>query len=401
MREIGKPKPEYDHDNMVRLIEALPIPQKNKALVKKWDLELFAKGNKVSSRTQYLQSIYNLMRWQPEKELMAFSRADLMKFKQHLSTATYSRNGSKERPYATTTIESYLSAVREFYRWQEKDKLMDWFKTKRRVRGRLRAEQILSQQDILKLVTAANSKRDKAAIFCLWESGCRASEFLNIKIGDLHFDENCVHFTVAGKTGERQCYIVSSLPTLLEYLEVHPFKNKKDAWLWVKWKGQRLNINGLQRMLRETVKRTDLSKPVFPHALRHSRCTFTAKQGLNEMMMRRLFGWSRTSEMPSIYISLSGKDEKNAVLELSGIKAEEKEQPIQPKKCVRCGTVAPVDAMVCKRCFFPLSAEAAAELQEQAKIQRGMLQQASQKDFDNMAKKFMQGQGIDLAKLKK
>jgi ribosomal protein L40E len=131
-------------------------------------------------------------------------------------------------------------------------------------------------------------------------------------------------------------------------------------------------------MLLATAKRAGITKPNFAHALRHSRATFCAKAGQNEMVLRQLFGWSKTSQMPAVYISLCGADAKNAMLELAGQKAPEKEQPMQPKHCIRCGTVAPLDAIVCQRCFFPLSPEAAKqqddELQKrvEAAIEKGL-----------------------------
>jgi integrase/ribosomal protein L40E len=201
-------------------------------------------------------------------------------------------------------------------------------------------------------------------ILSLWESGCRAAEFLNLKIKDLHFEGNTVSFTVDGKTGQRQCFLVASVPSLIQWLEVHPQKNDSNAWLWAKQTHKtntaRLTNNGLRLQLILISKRTKITKPIFPHSFRHSRCTFTAKAGLNEMVMRQMFGWSRTSEMPSIYVSLAATDAKAAALELAGVRQPaEKEAPLKAKTCIRCGTIAPVDAIICQQCFFPLNAEAA------------------------------------------
>lgn len=369
MQEKNKSKVEYDHDTLIRLLTALPTKKENISLLKVWENELFAKGVKQSSINHYIQSLYILLKWKPDKLLANFSRQDIINFKKHLTTTTYNRNGSVPRKYSSTTINSYLMNTRELFKWQKKPKVMDWFKAdSRQAKGRLKAEEIITHGEILKLVNAANSKRDEAIIWSLWESGCRASEFLGLKIGNLNIQDNHVTFTISGKTGERQCFLVESMAAVLSYIETRHDKGDSTAWLWAKWKGQQLKINGLQRMLKETAKRANLNKPCFPHALRHSRATYAATRKMNEMVMRKIFGWSKTSDMPSVYVSLAGKDTKAAVLEMAGIKEAEDSEP-ETKKCLSCGTIAALDQNYCKQCNTPLNAESIMEQREEQATQ--------------------------------
>ncbi len=220
------------HDGTLRRINSLETSQKNKELITEWDRELFAKGCKPTTQVQYLQGPYRLLKWKPKLELQNITRNETITFKEQL---TKSKHGSKQKPYSERTIGGYLFALKEFLKWQSKGALMDWFKPKRITEGRLDPEQILTQADVLDLVQAAKGKRNKAILYCLWESGCRRSEFLNLKIGNLQIEEKIASFQVNGKTGKRPCYLIASLPTLIDYLEDdHGQKHNKEAWLWQK-----------------------------------------------------------------------------------------------------------------------------------------------------------------------
>jgi site-specific recombinase XerD/ribosomal protein L40E len=363
---------EYNLALAMRCINNQATIPENKALALEWDKKkLFAENAKPNTRANKLLAISYFLKWCGERNLKNLEANDTIDYKQHLLAAKFSIKGSTPKKYSPQTIAGRLSILKQFFNWLEKPETMQWFKMKRTTNGRLNAQQILSQQEILKMITAANSKRDKALIAALWETGARAGEFLSLKIGDLHIEGKgeLISFTVSGKTGERQCFLVASVPSVLQWLEEHPNKNDKSAWLWAKGThnadGARLTNNALRAMLLATAKRAGITKPNFAHALRHSRATFCAKAGQNEMVLRQLFGWSKTSQMPAVYISLCGADAKNAMLELAGQRAPEKEQPLQPKKCIRCGTVAPIDAIVCQRCFFPMNAEAAQQQEDE------------------------------------
>jgi ribosomal protein L40E len=107
-----------------------------------------------------------------------------------------------------------------------------------------------------------------------------------------------------------------------------------------------------------------MAKKVHPHKLRHSRATFLASK-LTEAQMNQIFGWKQGSDMPSIYVHLSGRDMDDAILGVYGLKKEEQEKPkLTPKICPRCQMNNPVDAKFCSRCGLALDVKAAEELEE-------------------------------------
>jgi len=104
-----------------------------------------------------------------------------------------SKINSDER-YAHTTKCEMKITLRGFYCWirdvesGEYPPEVKWIKIKKRRIKRI-AEQLLTQDDIIKLINATASTRDKALIAVLSESGCRAGELLGMKFRDLTKDQ--------------------------------------------------------------------------------------------------------------------------------------------------------------------------------------------------------------------
>jgi hypothetical protein len=148
---------------------------------------------------------------------------------------------------------------------------------------------------------------------------------------------------------------------------MHPAKGNPEAFLWCKipsqynpkWKNKHLSYGFISRLLKELAEKARVKKGVNPHAFRHARATFMARH-LKEPEMREFFGWGRDSEMPSIYVHLSGRDVDNSVLSIYGIKeAESSQEPVlKVHECPRCKEVNDPAAMFCHRCGLPFKEEA-------------------------------------------
>jgi site-specific recombinase XerD len=76
----------------------------------------------------------------------------------------------------------------------------------------------------------------------------------------------------------------------------------------------------------DSLKKAGLNKRVYTHLLRHTRATELASI-LTEAQMKELLGWTQSSDMPSVYVHLSGRDVDSAFLKAHGIipSSEEKE----------------------------------------------------------------------------
>ena len=203
----------------------------------------------------------------------------------------------KGRKAKTRQIRFYcLKKFLEFYGNESINKLKINFVIRHRL------PKILSEKEIDDIIRSLDSLRDKVIFGCLYETGCRISEFLTIKRSQVSWDEHGAIIIVKGKTGERR---------------VRVRKYAKLLRLW-------LETNSLQRVFPFTYQQVRkllskisiwVGKRIYPHLLRHSRATHLAKY-LTESQLKVYFGWSQGSDMPKIYVHLSGKDVDEALLKI-------------------------------------------------------------------------------------
>jgi integrase/recombinase XerD len=278
--------------------------------------------------------------------------------------------------YSAWTKSTYKSMLKRFYKWlkntgDEYPEEVKWINSniKRIDRKLISNGELLTEEEVQRLINLADHPRDKALISLLYESGARIGEAASLQICNLSFDEHGVIINVEGKTGSRPIRLISSVPYLTTWLNNHPFRENKYAPLWINIGNTNhnsvMNYPSIRMLLKRLFVRANIQKRFNPHMFRHSRATFLADH-LTEFQMNQYFGWIQGSKMPSTYIHMSGKIIDSSILALNGIQSSEtkKESVIKPKICSRCETINTVDSKFCSKCANVLDTKTAFELQE-------------------------------------
>ena len=342
----------------LRLLKQSNISERNKELIEKFCNECFAQGVKAGRVQKYAYILRKVAEWL-EKDFDKATESEIKRVVAIINTS----------PFTEWTKYDYKRSVKKFFRWLGKEKEVSWLKCNG-IKNRKLPEEILSEEDIEKLIGSATSIRDKALIAVLYESGCRVGEFLSMRIKNVSFDRYGAVIVVHGKTGCRRIRLVSSSPYLAEWMNMHPFRDNPEAWLWISLHNfKRLAYNSLRTILRTVAKKAGVKKKVNPHAFRHARATHLANF-LTEAQLKEYFGWVQDSDMASVYVHLSGRDVDRAILKLYGIETEESKnggELLKPRKCLRCGEINPATNKVCRRCFFPLDGGAEVILEKEVK----------------------------------
>lgn len=269
--------------------------------------------------------------------------------------------------YFRFTVRDLKLTLRKFYKWlRNTDKFPEevkWYKTHIKYDGITNPEDILTDEEVQKIINCSTNPRDRAFISMLYESGCRIGEILLLRMNQVKFDSYGAQALVNGKTGFRRVRIISCVPYLTEWINKHPMKDDKNAYLWVSNKHKRISYSSTISLLRRTAKRAKINKRVNPHNFRHSRTTHLANF-LTEAQMKEHFGLVQGSDMASIYVHLSGRDVDNALLKVYGIENEEekKESLLKPRHCERCGETNQATNKFCYKCSIPLDEESRAEV---------------------------------------
>nr|MBI4157080.1 tyrosine-type recombinase/integrase [Candidatus Woesearchaeota archaeon] len=223
-------------------------------------------------------------------------------------------------------------------------------------------EELLTEEEIEKIVRSADCLRDKTLLSVLAESGARCSEIGTMKIKHISFEEYGARINIHGKTGSRKILIISSTPYLQEWINQHPDNDNPEAFLWYNFNGGELLCYAqINHILKRAAQKAGIKKRVYPHLLRHSRATWMASNSVGEAVMKQYLGWTQGSRMAGIYIHMSGRDTDQAILKINGMEVENKKTKIilKPQNCIRCKTNNENSNKFCKLCGLVLDKEEA------------------------------------------
>ncbi len=246
-------------------------------------------------------------------------------------------------------------------------KQVAWIKTSSPITKHTLPEDIMDEEDILKMLKTTSNVRDQALIALLFDSGIRIGELLNMQLKDIDLRSEPAHIKVTGKTGSRKIPIMFSAKYLARYIS--SIKNRKyNDPLWLAtgtWKNYNKPVEyaSIRKALAVAAQRAGIEKRANPHSFRHARATHYANK-LSDQQLKAFFGWGNDSKMASVYVHLSGRDLDKGVLEANGVKVESfvAEPKLTAKNCKRCEESNPTDSQYCYRCGSPMDEKVIVEL---------------------------------------
>ncbi len=291
----------------------------------------------------------------------------------------------ENQPYKENTKYDFKVVLKTFYKWmngngEEYPPEVKWLKPKLKSNAHKLPEQLITEDEVIRMAQAAERPRDRAFLLVLYETGCRIGELLTLKMKNVQFDEYGAVLRVTGKTGDRRVRIISSAPTLSAWIDAYTFEKDPEAPLWppmatnYKYHGQPMEYRSAHILLSELAKKAGINKRIYPHLFRHSRATALAGK-LTEAQMKEYFGWTQDSGMAATYVHLSGRDVDKALLALQGlVKPEDNhEDRMRVANCLRCREKNSPIAKFCIRCGTPMSEGVAAQIDEERKGGDAML----------------------------
>ena len=289
--------PECIKKNILRFLEELELGKVNK-------------GVKISESRQskYLDMLkLPLEFWnKPENKLTI---KDIEKFEKDLSSGKI--KSIKGESYSNSTRVDFRRELKIYLRWKlgetKANRLTDWLDT----RTVNKTPDYLKESEITKLYKHCKNASERFLIAVLFDSGARAGEFHNIRYEDVQLpdgNDNFVKLTLKeeySKTSGRtiSLYWKYSLEAVSEYVKEREQEGiKSDEALY---KG---SYDAARFFLMRLGKRI-LNKSIYFHLFRHSSATYYAPK-LNRQELCYRYGWKFSSDMPDVYISRSGMENK-------------------------------------------------------------------------------------------
>jgi site-specific recombinase XerD len=273
---------------------------------------------------------------------------------------------------SANTIIAKLLSLKVYFKWLYGMKkgypdIVDFPSPKKSSNGLISSD-LLTEEEILRLINSCDNLRDKALISLLYDSACRISEITNLNIEDVVIESERTGFiTVNGKTGKRQVPLSFSIPVLKEWINKHPLKDTPNSPLFIALNnrfGHRMVEENIRLALMKYARRVDIKKRIFCHLFRHSRLTDLDKKGLSHTAMKYYAGWSKNSNMPSVYSHFSAQDTKELVYQADGITPIKiKKTILEPVNCVKCSTPNDKTNKYCYLCGMALDEDSKKEFE--------------------------------------
>jgi len=296
----------------------------------------------------------------------------------------------EQSPRAAWTKHDYKVALKSFFRWLRKCEdgyppEVKWIKSTVKKRDTKLPEDLLTEEEVQRIILAAGNLRDRALIQVLYEGGLRIGELLTMRVGNVQFIRDGARLMVRGKTGPRCILVVASVPAISNWLSIHPKASDAHAPLWPaeNWShhGGSIRYETFTARLRAYARRAGIAKRVHPHLFRHSRSSHVANRW-TEAQMNAYFGWVQGSDMPRTYVHLSGRDMDNAVLGLYGMQRDDGGNVNKRLACPRCHADIATGSVTCPKCWLPLSARPA-PTEQQTQAEWGQVEQVMERLLQN------------------
>jgi|GEM_PF-4648416 len=373
------------------------LTPKTSKTIEEWDKEMSLSNRKITTRMNYFKCLRRFFFYLCKEKGMEtiglenLKKEDLLDFFHNINSGAMATGTVNIHKWVVKTLFKYMSGEDDF------PKIVKWIKQERQPRPKL-PKNLITEEQIKKLITYARNSRDKAIISCLAECGGRVSELLNTNIDDLEFlfDEETRTpivrirlVDIKGHTGERRVELFDSVPYLQSWLNDHPGKDDQESPLFIaignRNFGERMGRNMVWSILKNAGIKAGLENCTLnPHSFRHRALTEKGKF-MSKFELSRFAGHTMSSRMTDVYVNLEDNDVCNKLRQARGlapIEGVRKVTRLKVKRC-DCGEVNPHTALFCNRCREPLDEKFVRTGRENLK--RTIEKESFAKDFMNFA----------------
>lgn len=165
---------------------------------------------------------------------------------------------------------------------------------------------VLSREEVLKLINSPNNLKHKAMLYTIYASGLRMSELLNLRINDIRSGEGYI-FVKGGKGKKDRRTVLSEV--LLNLLREYYKGYKPSYWLFEGQDGGKYSAKSVQAIFRKAQQDSGVNPWATPHTLRHSFATHLLESGENLRNIQILLGHesTKTTEIYTHVIQVDNK----------------------------------------------------------------------------------------------
>ncbi|RLQ89959.1 tyrosine-type recombinase/integrase [Falsibacillus albus] len=211
-----------------------------------------------------------------------------------------------------TTINTRLRALRAYYNYLSKNKLIDNnpMKNIKLLRDRQKTIETLGDQEIELLIRTIRKEktfisfRDEVIILVFLDTGVRLSELVGIKVEDIRGNKIIIRMTK--NLFERTVYLSETTQEQLDrYIKIRGELDTKK--LFVSQDNKELNRHSIQTRFTKYGKLAKIGKRVSPQTFRHTMAKRMVVSGVDAFSLMHLLGHTDIT-VTKRYVNLWGQD---------------------------------------------------------------------------------------------
>lgn len=167
---------------------------------------------------------------------------------------------------------------------------------------------ILSRDEVFRLIAAPTNIKHQAILAMLYSTGMRREELINLKLTDIDSSRMVIRINFGKGNKSRDALLaVKTLILLREYYRI--FRPKPQVYVFESGSnpGQPYSPTSISKIVQRAAEYEGITKKVHPHSLRHAFATHMLERGTNLKVIQKLLGHSSLSST-MIYVHLAAID---------------------------------------------------------------------------------------------
>jgi integrase/recombinase XerD len=194
-----------------------------------------------------------------------------------------------------------LSGIRAFYKFllieKETDKdpttLLDWPRMARKL------PDVLNEKEIENMLNAIDrstddGERNRAILETLYGCGLRVSELVNLKISEIHKEDE--YLIITGKGNKQRLVPINGMA--LKHIDIYmknvrthiKIKKDKEDFLFLNRRGSPLSRVMIFYIIKDLAEKAGIKKTISPHTFRHSFATHLLENGADLRAVQDMLG---------------------------------------------------------------------------------------------------------------
>lgn len=196
----------------------------------------------------------------------------------------------RQRGCSWSTVNTCYSGIKWFYTRVLKQ---EWnHRQLPRPRREKRLPEILSREEVKRLLEAIPNLKHQTAIMVMYSGGLRIGEVVKLKVKDIDSDRMLIRIEQA--KGKKDRYTLLSPRTLIWLRRYWKYYRPIGQWLFEGAdRSGHWSISSLRHVFNRAVIKAGIHKQVSSHILRHSFATHLLEQGVDTLTIKELLGHSQ------------------------------------------------------------------------------------------------------------